>query len=155
MYEVEPWEGGAADRSRDRRKRLAARPGRERRRYSPSTGRPPTRGARQRPDTAAASTYHACIEWIDRGRELDAIRAWFEARSLDLAVIERPNGTWRAVVMARGGTQGEAEYADGSCEIDAARRERTRQSTGNSEPHCPDSQRSLRARLCSSCSPRR
>jgi len=43
--------------------------------------------------------------------------------------LERPNGTWRAVVMARDGTHGEAEYADGSDEIDAARRARTRHST--------------------------
>lgn len=67
--------------------------------------------------------------WIDHDRELEAIRAWFETRSLDLAVIERPNGTWRAVVMARDGTHGEAEYADGSDEIDAARRARARHST--------------------------
>jgi hypothetical protein len=67
--------------------------------------------------------------WIDHDRELDAIRAWFEARSLDLAVMERPNGTWRAVVMARDSTHGEAEYADGSDAIDAARRARTRHST--------------------------
>ena len=67
--------------------------------------------------------------WIDHDRELEAIRGWFETRSLELAVIERPNGTWRAVVMARDGTHGEAAYADGSDEIDAARRARTRHST--------------------------
>ena len=67
--------------------------------------------------------------WIDHDTELEAIRGWFEARSLDLAVIERPNGTWRAVVMPRDGTHGAAEYADGSDKIDAARRARTRHST--------------------------
>ena len=67
--------------------------------------------------------------WIDHDHELEAIRAWFEARSLDLAVIERPNGTWRAVVMPRDGTHGEAEYADGGDQIEAARRARTRHST--------------------------
>ncbi|HET7170661.1 MAG TPA: hypothetical protein VFI18_03415 [Gaiellales bacterium] len=67
--------------------------------------------------------------WVDQERELDAIRAWFEARSLELAVFERPNGTWRAVVTARDGTQGDAEYADGSDQVDAARRARNRHST--------------------------
>ena len=94
---------------------------------------------RERPGLVAAtrlgavnrswSPYDACVGWIDHDHELEAIRAWFETRSLDLAVIERPNGTWRAVVMARDGTHGEAEYADGGDEIDAARRARARHST--------------------------
>lgn len=67
--------------------------------------------------------------WVDQERELESIRAWFEARSLELAVFERPNGRWRAVVTARDGTQGEAEYADGSDQVDAARRARNRHST--------------------------
>ena len=67
--------------------------------------------------------------WIDHERELDSIRAWFAARALELAVFERPNGTWRAVVTARDGTQGEAEFADGSDQVDAARRARNRHST--------------------------
>jgi hypothetical protein len=67
--------------------------------------------------------------WIDHERELESIRAWFGARSLELAVFERPNGTWRAVVTAREGTQGAAEFADGSDQVDAARRARNRQST--------------------------
>ena len=69
------------------------------------------------------------VGWIDHDRELESIRAWFEARSLELAVLERPNGTWRAVVTARDGSHGDAEYADGSDELDAARRARTRHST--------------------------
>jgi hypothetical protein len=69
------------------------------------------------------------VGWVDQERELDAIRAWFEARSLELAVFERPNGTWRAVVTAREGTQGDAEFADGSDQVDAARRARNRHST--------------------------
>jgi len=67
--------------------------------------------------------------WVDQERELESIRAWFEARSLELAVFERPNGTWRAVVTAQDGTQGEAEYADGADQVDAARRARNRRST--------------------------
>lgn len=67
--------------------------------------------------------------WVDQERELDAIREWFAARSLELAVFERPNGTWRAVVTARDGTQGQAEFADGSDQVDAARRARNRRST--------------------------
>jgi hypothetical protein len=69
------------------------------------------------------------VGWVDHERELEAIRAWFEARSLELAVIERPNGTWRAVVTTRDGTQGEAEFADGADQIEAARRARNRHST--------------------------
>ena len=67
--------------------------------------------------------------WVDQERELESIRAWFEARSFELAVFERPNGTWRAVVTARDGTQGDAEFADGSDQVDAARRARNRHST--------------------------
>ena len=67
--------------------------------------------------------------WVDQERELESIRAWFEARSLELAIFERPNGTWRAVVTAQDGTQGEAEYADGADQVDAARRARNRRST--------------------------
>lgn len=78
---------------------------------------------------ADARTYHVCVGWVDQERELDSIRAWFDARSLELAVFERPNGTWRAVVTAREGTQGEAEFADGSDQVDAARRARNRHST--------------------------
>jgi hypothetical protein len=81
------------------------------------------------PGSAADGAYHAGMGWIDYDREFEAIRAWFEARSLELAVLERPDGTWRAVVMARDGNHGKAEYADGSDQIDAARRARTRHST--------------------------
>jgi hypothetical protein len=66
---------------------------------------------------------------VDQERELASIRAWFDARSLELAVFERPNGIWRAVVTDRDGTQGEAAFADGSDEVDAARRARNRHST--------------------------
>ena len=69
------------------------------------------------------------MAWVNHDRELDSIRAWFDARSLELAVFERPNGMWRAVVTARDGTHGEAEYADGGDEVEAARRARIRHST--------------------------
>ena len=75
------------------------------------------------------ATYHALVGWMEQESELKSIRAWFEARALELAVFERPNGTWRAVITARDGTQGPAEYADGSDELEAAKRARNRQST--------------------------
>ena len=52
-----------------------------------------------------APAYHVLVGWVDQERELESIRAWFEARSLELAVFERPNGVWRAVVTARDVTQ--------------------------------------------------
>ncbi|MGN6166634.1 MAG: hypothetical protein ACTHQQ_00485 [Solirubrobacteraceae bacterium] len=67
--------------------------------------------------------------WIDPTRELAQIRAWFEARDLELAVLERPNGTWRAVVTPRDESHGHADYADGDGELEAARRARARHST--------------------------
>jgi hypothetical protein len=69
------------------------------------------------------------VGWVDQERELESIRGWFDARALELAVFERPNGTWRAVVTARDGAQGAAEFADGSDQLDAARRARNRHST--------------------------
>jgi hypothetical protein len=69
------------------------------------------------------------VGWVDHERELASIRAWFDARSLELAVFERPNGRWRAVITSREGTQGAAEFADGSDQVDAARRARNRHST--------------------------
>jgi hypothetical protein len=67
--------------------------------------------------------------WTDPARELAQIRAWFDARDLELAVLERPNGSWRAVVTPRDEVHGHADYADGDDELDAARRARARHST--------------------------
>ena len=94
------------------------------------------------------------IGWIDHDPELEAIRAWFEARSLDLAVIERPNGTWRAVVMPRDGTRGQRSTPTGATRSTqpGAPPRGTRQA--DCESHCRGWLRSPRARLSNSCSPR-
>jgi hypothetical protein len=67
--------------------------------------------------------------WNDPTRELAQIRTWFESRGLELAVLERPNGAWRAVVTPREGVHGTADYADGADELEAARRARARHAT--------------------------
>ena len=67
--------------------------------------------------------------WSDPSRELAQIRTWFEARGLELAVHERSNGAWRAVVTPRDASHGHADYADGDGELEAARRARARHST--------------------------
>jgi len=67
--------------------------------------------------------------WIEPEHEVAEVRRWFEARGLELAVVERANGTWRAVVTPADGDRGEASYADGGDPADAARRARSRHST--------------------------
>lgn len=69
------------------------------------------------------------MAWVDSDRELDQVRRWFEARGLELDVVERPNGMWRAVVTPRDSAGGEASFSDGADPADAARRARSRHST--------------------------
>jgi hypothetical protein len=64
------------------------------------------------------------VPWIDPEHEIADIRSWFERRGRELWVQPSPDGQWRAVVTESGRQTGEAHYADGASEVEAARRAR-------------------------------
>jgi hypothetical protein len=64
------------------------------------------------------------MPWIDPEAELAEIRQWFANRGRELWVQPASNGQWRAVVTEIGRETGEAHYADGATEVEAARRAR-------------------------------
>ena len=69
------------------------------------------------------------MTWKDTQVELAAIHRWFEQRGLELDCHQRATGRWRAIVTDPEASKGEAEFADGEDELDAARRAQRRQST--------------------------
>ena len=67
--------------------------------------------------------------WSDPGAEVRAIVQWFSERGLELSLIERPDGGWRAIVTEFDAQSGQAEFTEGLSELEAAQRARRRHST--------------------------
>jgi hypothetical protein len=67
--------------------------------------------------------------WSDPAAEVRAIVQWFSARGLELSLIERPDGGWRAIVTQVDAQSGQAEFTEGLSELEAAQRARRRHST--------------------------
>lgn len=67
--------------------------------------------------------------WSDPGAEVRAIVQWFSDRGLELSLIERPDGGWRAIVTQIDAQSGQAEFTEGLSELEAAQRARRRHST--------------------------
>jgi hypothetical protein len=64
------------------------------------------------------------MPWIEPEAELEEIRRWFERRGRELWVQPAADGRFRAIVTEAGRETGEAHYADGASELEAARRAR-------------------------------
>lgn len=67
--------------------------------------------------------------WSDPGAEVRSIERWFADRGLELALIERPDGGWRAIVTQADAQSGQAEFTEGMSALEAAQRARRRYST--------------------------